>query len=205
MAFLRQQVEAGVEVEVKFITSAPNLAGRPEEILPEIAFIGRSNCGKSSLINYYLDRRSMAKISGKPGKTRLLNYFEVEENYYLVDLPGYGFARVSKSTRHQWQKLIRQYFFAGDRPMAVFLLLDARHKPTEDDKKTLKWLQDAELPYSVVVTKIDKVSKNILIERYREIVTTLQLSKNTPFFPTSSTAKIGRENLLQWVDALLEE
>jgi GTP-binding protein len=192
-------------VEVEFITSAPNLKGRPEAILPEIAFIGRSNCGKSSLINYYLDRKSMAKISGKPGKTRLLNYFEVEENYYLVDLPGYGFAKVSKNTRRQWQKLIRQYFFSGDRPMAVFLLLDVRHKPTEDDKRTLNWLKEAELPYSVVVTKIDKVSKNILIERYREIVTTLQLSNETPFFPTSSTAKSGKENLHEWVSALLED
>lgn len=190
-------------MESMFITSAADLNGRPEKILPEIAFIGRSNCGKSTLINYYLNRKSLAKTSGKPGKTRLLNYFEIDEKYYVVDLPGYGFAKVSKKLRNQWQTLIRKYFFAGDRPLAVCLLVDVRHKPTEDDKKTLSWLQKAELPYSVVVTKVDKISKSKLNERYKEIISTLELTDETPFFPTSSTKRIGRDNLLEWVDALL--
>jgi len=114
-------------MEVKFVTSAPDLAGRPEPVLPEFAFIGRSNCGKSSLINHFLERSSIAKTSGKPGKTRLLNYFLVQDRYHLVDLPGYGFARVSKRQRAQWRGLFQRFLKAQDRPPALFHLLDVRH------------------------------------------------------------------------------
>ncbi len=105
-------------MDVEFVTSAPGLASRPERVLPEFAFAGRSNCGKSSLINLFLNRRGMAKTSGKPGKTRLLNYFLVDNTYYLVDLPGYGFAKVSKDLRAAWVRLMRAYLFVADRPLA---------------------------------------------------------------------------------------
>jgi GTP-binding protein len=192
-------------VDVKFVTSAPNLAGRPELILPEFAFIGRSNCGKSSLINNYFRRTSMAKTSGKPGKTRLLNYFLVQDRYYVVDLPGYGFAKVSKSLRAQWWKLFHQFITAQDRPLAVFQLLDVRHRPTAEDLEVSQWIQDAGLPYALAITKIDKVGTNSRMARYQEIIQTLNVSADTPFFPTSSAKGTGRDDMRLWVNDLLDQ
>jgi GTP-binding protein len=192
-------------MDVRFVTSAPNLAGRPETVLPEFAFIGRSNCGKSSLINHFLDRRKMAKISSKPGKTRLLNYFEVAERYYLVDLPGYGFAKVSKQQRAEWAKLIRAYLGSDDRALAVFLLLDIRHKPSPEDLEMLEWLKDSGHPFAIAVTKIDKVGSTSRMKRYREIAETLDLPPDTPFFPTSASKREGAGDMHTWIDALLEQ
>lgn len=191
-------------MKVEFVTSAPDLAGRPERVLPEFAFIGRSNCGKSSLINHFLDRRKMAKTSGKPGKTRLLNYFLVEDSYYLVDLPGYGFAKVSKKLRAQWLELFKRFLRVQDRPLALFHLLDARHRPTKEDVEIAGWLQESGHPFAVAVTKIDKVGTNSRPDHYQEIITTLEMDPDTPFFPTSSARGTGREEMLAWVEALLE-
>jgi GTP-binding protein len=190
-------------MDVAFVTSAPDLASRPARVLPEFAFVGRSNCGKSSLINLYLGRRGLARTSGQPGKTRLLNYFLVDETYYLVDLPGYGFAKVSKTLRAAWTRLIRGYLFAGDRPLAVFQLLDVRHRPSAEDRLMTDWLREAELPFAIVVTKIDKIGRTRRGARYQEIVDTLSLSPDTPFFPTSSTAREGTGDLRSWVAAVL--
>lgn len=191
-------------MEVEFITSAPDLGGRPEAVLPEFAFIGRSNCGKSSLINHFLERSSMAKTSGKPGKTRLLNYFLVEKRYYLVDLPGYGFARVSKEQRARWRTLFQRFLAAQDRPLAVFHLLDVRHKPTAEDIEVAAWIRESGHPYAVAVTKIDKVGTNSRRGRYQEIADTLKMEAETPFFPTSAAKATGRGEMLAWVEALLE-
>lgn len=191
-------------MEVRFVTSSPNLKGRPEPVLPEFAFIGRSNCGKSSLINHFLNRSKMAKTSGKPGKTRLLNYFLVQEKYYLVDLPGYGFARVSKEMRAHWKNLFQQYLEARDRPMAIFHLLDVRHKPTAEDLEYAKLIRESGHPYAVAVTKIDKVGTNSRAARFREIIETLGLSAEIPFFPSSAQLRTGREDMHLWVEALLE-
>jgi len=190
-------------MDVEFVTSAPDLASRPARVLPEFAFVGRSNCGKSSLINMFLNRRGMAKTSGKPGKTRLLNYFLVDNSYYLVDLPGYGFAKVSKDLRAAWARLMRAYLFAGDRPLAVFQLLDARHRPTAEDRQMTDWLREAELPFAAVVTKVDKVGRNKRGAHYQEIVDALALTPETPFFPTSSVNREGTRDLRAWVTALL--
>ncbi|MBC8423721.1 YihA family ribosome biogenesis GTP-binding protein [bacterium] len=190
-------------MDVEFVTSAPDLASRPERVLPEFAFAGRSNCGKSSLINLFLNRRGMAKTSGTPGKTRLLNYFLVDNTYYLVDLPGYGFAKVSKDLRAAWARLMRAYLFVADRPLAVFQLLDARHRPSEEDCQMTDWLREAELPFAVVVTKVDKVGRNKRGAHYQEIVDTLGLTPDTPFFPTSSTTREGTGELRAWVAAIL--
>lgn len=192
-------------MDVEFVTSAPNLAGRPELVLPEFAFVGRSNCGKSSLINHFLNRKGMAKTSGKPGKTRLLNYFVVDNRYYLVDLPGYGFAKVSKTQRNEWARLMRAYLFSGDRPLAVFQLLDARRDPTEEDRQMHAWLREAELPYALVPTKIDKIGKTKRMARYREIAEAMRPSPETPFLPTSAELREGAEALHAWVAALLEQ
>jgi len=192
-------------VEVEFITSAADLAGRPEEVLPEFAFVGRSNCGKSSLINYFLGRKSVARTSGTPGKTRLLNYFLINDRYYLVDLPGYGFAKVGKVLRESWLRLMRAYLFAGDRPLAVFMLVDVRHAPSVEDREMASWLREAGHPFALAVTKIDKIGTTKLEARYREIVQTLDLPPNTPFFPTSAAKRRGGEDMRTWVAALLDD
>lgn len=190
-------------MDVEFVTSAADLKGRPEPVRPEFAFVGRSNCGKSSLINLYLDRRGMAKTSGQPGKTRLLNYFLVDDTYYLVDLPGYGFAKVSKTLREAWSKLMRHYLFAGDRPLAVFQLLDVRHPPTDEDRRMIAWLREAGLAHAVAVTKIDKIARTKRLARYQDIVDGLGLGPDTPFFPTSAASREGTGDMKAWVAALL--
>lgn len=191
-------------MQAEFVTSSPDLAGRPERILPEFAFIGRSNCGKSSLINHFLDRTNLARTSGKPGKTRLLNYFLVEDRFYLVDLPGYGFAKVSKQMRAAWFDLFRRYLMAQDRPLAVFHLLDGRHRPTAEDKEVAGWIRDSGHPSAVAVTKIDKIGTNARPKRYQDIIEALELGPDVPFFPTSSARRTGRQDMLAWVEALLE-
>ncbi|MEN8008574.1 MAG: ribosome biogenesis GTP-binding protein YihA/YsxC [Candidatus Krumholzibacteriota bacterium] len=190
-------------MEVEFITSSPDLKGRPDLILPEFAFIGRSNCGKSSLINHFLARTNMAHTSGKPGKTRLLNYFLVDQRYYLVDLPGYGFAKVSKKVRAAWMDLFRRYLTVGDRPLALFQLLDARHQPTREDLEVSGWIRESGHPYALAVTKVDKVGTNARPRRYQDIIEALGVPGDTPFFPTSAVQRLGREEMQGWVEALL--
>lgn len=191
-------------MQARFVTSAADLAGRPLPALPEFAFVGRSNCGKSSLINHVLSRKGLAKTSGKPGKTRLLNYFLVDDTYYLVDLPGYGFAKVSQASREAWVRLMRAYLFAGDRPLAVLQLVDVRHRPSEEDRRMTGWLRECGVPFAVAVTKTDKVGRTRLAERYREIAATLALAPETPFFPTSAARGEGRTEILAWIGALLD-
>lgn len=190
-------------MKAEFVTSSPDLAGRPERVLPEFAFIGRSNCGKSSLINHFLDRANLARTSGKPGKTRLLNYFLVDDRFYVVDLPGYGFAKVSKKVRAAWFDLFRRYLTAQDRPLAVFHLLDGRHDPTAEDREVSGWIRESGHPFAVAVTKIDKIGTNARPGRYHEIIRAMDLGAETPFFPTSSVKGTGREDMRAWVDALL--
>ncbi len=190
-------------MEVEFITSSPDLKGRPDLILPEFAFIGRSNCGKSSLINHFLTRTNMAHTSRKPGKTRLLNYFLVDKRFYLVDLPGYGFAKVSKKTRAAWMTLFRKYLLVGDRPLALFQLLDARHQPTREDLEVSGWIRESGHPWALAVTKMDKVGTNARSRRFQDIIEALGVPADTPFFPTSAVKGTGREEMLGWVEALL--
>lgn len=190
-------------MEVEFVTSSPDLAGRPDMILPEFAFIGRSNCGKSSLINHFLDRTKLARTSGKPGKTRLLNYFLVEEKFYLVDLPGYGFAKVSKQHRASWMAIFRRYLLSNDRPLAIFHLLDVRHQPTREDLEVSGWVRESGHPFALAVTKIDKVGTNSRSRRYQEIIQALGVPSDTPFFPTSAVRRTGRQEMFGWVEDLL--
>lgn len=192
-------------LDARFVTSAPDLASRPREVLPEFAFAGRSNCGKSSLINHFLGRAGLAQTSRHPGKTRHLNYFAIDRGrYYLVDLPGYGYARTSQETRAAWARLIRGYLTAGDRPLAVFHLLDVRRDPSPDDLAVAGWLREAGNPFAIAVTKIDKIGKPLLPKRYREILQSLDVPPQTPFFPTSARLGIGRREMRAWVEALLK-
>ena len=190
-------------MRVQFVTSAADLKGRPARVLPEFSFIGRSNCGKSSLINHFLGQNRVAHTSRQPGKTRLLNYFLVDDRFYLVDLPGYGYARVGKRQRAAWGTLLRRYLASQDRPLAIFHLLDVRHAPSTEDREVAEWIQDSGHPFALAVTKIDKVSKGRLPQHYRAIVQDLALPSATPFFPTSAVMGVGRKEMLAWVEALL--
>lgn len=190
-------------MKVELVSSSPGLAGRPELILPEFAFIGRSNCGKSSLINHILGRVGMARISGKPGKTRLLHYYLVSEKFYLVDLPGYGYAKVSKTQRAAWMKMFKAFLADQERPLAVVQLLDARHEPSVLDREVCGWAMESGHPQALAATKIDKVGATRRAAAYRSIVETLGVDPQTPFFPTSAVQGTGRTEILAWIDAML--
>lgn len=190
-------------MEVEFITSSPDLRNLPVSDLPEFAFLGRSNCGKSSLINHFLDRTSVARISGKPGKTRLFNYFRVDSRFYVVDLPGYGFAKVSKKQRAIWRKMFAGYLASADRAMAIIQLLDVRHQPTADDLEVAAWIRASGHPSAVAITKTDKIGTNSRPRRYTEIISALGMGADIPVFRTSAVGRTGREEMLAWVDALL--
>jgi GTP-binding protein len=190
-------------VQVDFLGSFPDLRGRPEPVLPEFAFLGRSNCGKSSLINYVLQRKGLARTSGQPGKTRHLNYYRVEGGYYLVDLPGYGYARVSKQQRQAWWRLFERYLFENDRPVAVLHLLDSRHEPSAQDREVADWVRRSGHPFAVVATKVDKVARTRQIQHFRAIIEGLGLTAEVPFVPTSAAERSGRRELLGWVEEVL--
>jgi len=190
-------------LQVEFLGSFPDLRGRPEPLRPEFAFLGRSNCGKSSLINYLLQRKGLARTSGQPGKTRHLNYFEVNERYYLVDLPGYGYAKVSQQQRAAWWRLFEAYLLRNDRPTAVLHLLDSRHAPSEQDREVARWVRRSGHAHAVVATKVDKVPRNRQIQHFRAIIEGLELGAEVPFVPTSATARTGRQELLGWMDEVL--
>jgi GTP-binding protein len=190
-------------VQVTFVGSYPDLAQRPQPVLPEFAMLGRSNCGKSSLINYLLQRKGLARTSRQPGKTRLLNYFLVGERYYLVDLPGYGYAKFSQQERQRWWRLFEQYLTTSDRPLAVLHLIDSRHEPSEQDREVSGWLVESGRPFAVVATKIDKVGASRRLAHYRRIIEGLELAPEVAFLPTSARLPAGRPELLSWVKETL--
>lgn len=166
-----------------FITSAPALGSCPPSEWPEIAFAGRSNVGKSSLINCLLNRKGLVRTSSTPGRTQLLNYFSINEALYFVDLPGYGFARAPRSVRETWQPMVHGYLQGRESLRAVVWLLDVRRDPSPEDLEFLDWLEESEIPTIPVVTKTDKVSKNELARSLTKIANCTGLSKEllTPF------------------------
>ncbi len=187
-----------------FIKSSPKEAECPKDGRPEYAFIGRSNVGKSSLINMLVNQKGMAKTSGKPGKTQLINHFLIEDNWYIVDLPGYGYAKVSKGARKTFQKIITGYLAKRETLVAVFLLIDARHEPQKIDLEFMQWLGENQVPFVLVFTKIDKCSSNELsknLARYKKRLLVDWMSL-PPLFTTSATSKVGRLELLGYIDGL---
>lgn len=179
--------------------------GKYEQIPPpertEIAFSGRSNVGKSSLINKILNRKSLARVSAVPGKTATINFYELE-NIYIVDLPGYGYAKVAKSDKQRWNKLIGGYLGA-DRDMAlVFQLIDFRHPPTADDLSMINFLIDGEYPFAVVLTKADKLSKNQRIERRKALLTELPCAEDITIIEFSAETGEGTDEIRQIIEEL---
>lgn len=190
-------------MEVAFLGSFPGLTGRPEPVRPEFALLGRSNCGKSSLINHVLQRKELARTSRKPGKTQLLNYFRVDDRYDLVDLPGYGYAKVSRSQRESWWALFRRYLLDDARLTGTLHLLDARHEPGDHDQEISAMLRTRGLPFAVVLTKMDKLTQKERMPAFRRIIEALELPAVTPFLLTSSSRGRGRLEVLAWIDEVL--
>lgn len=186
----------------EFVKSSPNVNECPEQMLPEYAFIGRSNVGKSSLINHLTNRKKLAKTSGTPGKTQLINHFIINETWYLVDLPGYGWAQTSKTNKATWKKMINDYL--RDRPnlASVFVLIDSRHEPQKVDLDFIQWLGEEGIPFSLVFTKADKLGKTQIQSNVAAYKRTLKQSweELPPTFITSSTDKIGGEAILNFIE-----
>lgn len=180
----------------EFVTSAVTKDQYPNDIRPEIAFVGRSNVGKSSIINAITNRRHLAKVSSVPGKTRLVNFFLINNDFYLVDLPGYGYAKVSKTEKESWGKIIETYLVGRKQLKKVVLLVDCRHKPTGDDVMMLEWIRHFGYKTIVVATKSDKLSKNELRKSEKIIRETLNLSPQDKLIYFSSLKKEGKEELL---------
>lgn len=194
-------------VSAEFIMSNSDVAKCPKNKLPEYAFIGRSNVGKSSLINMLMQRKNLAKTSGRPGKTQLINHFLINDNWYLVDLPGYGYARVSKKDKKTFQKFITQYFQKRKQLVLGFVLIDCRHEPQPIDLEFMQWLGENQLPFAIVFTKADKLKPNALkanIEAYQKKL--LETWETIPtYFITSSSKGYGRDQLLDYIEAINKE
>ncbi|HHG75133.1 MAG TPA: YihA family ribosome biogenesis GTP-binding protein [Persephonella sp.] len=184
--------------KVKFIKSAVSPKDYPPPHYPEIAIVGRSNVGKSSLINAIF-RRNIAKVSSSPGKTRLINFFLLNDSIYFVDLPGYGYASVSKAERQKWKKMIETYFQTRENLSLVIMLVDSRHQPTKLDIMMKDWLESMGIPYVVAATKADKLNQSGKAKALRTIRETLDLPKDFPVFLTSSKEKTGIKELMGYV------
>jgi GTP-binding protein len=177
----------------------------PDDGKPEFAFIGRSNVGKSSLINMLTDQKKLAKTSSTPGKTQLINHFEINKEWYLVDLPGYGYAKVSKSARHQFEKFISEYLLQRTTLINTFVLLDSRLEPQKIDLEFMNWCGEKGIPFSMVFTKIDKLSSSALqknLGAYRKEMLKYW-EELPPVFTTSSESKFGQEKLLNYIESML--
>ncbi|MCT8338841.1 ribosome biogenesis GTP-binding protein YihA/YsxC [Flavobacteriaceae bacterium TK19130] len=187
-----------------FVVSNSDVAKCPMNPIPEYAFIGRSNVGKSSLINMLMNHKGLAKTSGKPGKTQLINHFIVNDNWYLVDLPGYGYAKVSKKTKKKFQKFITDYFLLRKQLVMGFVLVDVRHEPQKIDVEFMQWLGEQQLPFGIIFTKADKLKPKALernIEAYQKelLETWVELP---PIFVTSATNGTGRDEVLEYIGSV---
>lgn len=171
----------------------------PKDSRPQVALAGRSNVGKSTLLNRLVGQKNLAKVSSTPGKTRSLNFFLINNRFYLVDLPGYGYAKVSKSLKDEWGKLIETYLRSADKLTGLVLLLDVRRDVNDDDLQMLEWLSQRSLPVLAVVTKTDKVSRNISNRKVMEIERNLQI----PAIPFSSISGLGKDELVGSINDLI--
>jgi len=187
--------------EAEFVKSASDVKQCPESRLPEYAFIGRSNVGKSSLINMLTGRKKLAKTSGKPGKTQLINHFKINQQWYLVDLPGYGWAKVSKSKRADWGVMIENYLLQRPQLVCLFILIDSRIPAQEIDLSFMEWAGVKQIPFALVFTKVDKQSINKTqksIAAYRRTLKK-EWEELPPIFVTSSVDSTGKEDILEYI------
>ena len=175
----------------------------PDNTLPEIAFAGKSNVGKSSLINGIMNRKSLARTSSQPGKTQTINFYNVNGTFYLVDLPGYGYAKANQQVKAQWGKMIERYLHSSKKLKAVFLLVDIRHDPSANDKQMYQWMRHYGYHPSIIATKLDKINRSQIQKHVKAIRVGLEAEKDTVVIPYSSLSKQGREEIYELLDRLL--
>lgn len=190
--------------QAAFVVSNTQVAKCPTHKLPEYAFIGRSNVGKSSLINMLTNHKGLAKTSSKPGKTQLINHFLINKEWYLVDLPGYGYAKVSKQSKKTFQQFITDYFKKRRELVNAFVLVDIRHEPQKIDLEFMQWLGENAIPFAIVFTKADKLTEKQIQEHvasYSEILLQ-QWEEMPPYFITSSENRMGKEDLLSYIETI---
>lgn len=176
----------------------------PDNIHPEVAFAGKSNVGKSSLINALMNRKSLARTSSQPGKTQTINYYNINDAIYFVDLPGYGYAQANERVKAQWGKMIEDYLHRSKQLKAVFLLIDIRHKPSENDCIMYDWIKRNGYDPIIIATKLDKINRSQIQKQVKLIRTTLEADKETIIIPFSATTKQGREEIYEIVDSIIE-
>ena len=192
----------------EFIISNSEVDKCPKDLLPEYAFIGRSNVGKSSLINMITNHKKLAKTSGRPGKTQLINHFKINNNWFLVDLPGYGYARVSKKTKQVFQQFITDYFEKRQQLVCAFVLIDIRHEAQDIDIEFTAYLGESEIPFCIIFTKADKISKVKIdshVAAYRKQMFANNWAEMPHYFVTSATESTGKEELLTYIDEVNQD
>lgn len=177
----------------------------PENDKPEVAFAGKSNVGKSSLINALMNRKSYARISATPGKTQTINFYSINEEMYLVDLPGYGYAKVSEKEKAQWGKLVERYLHGSSMLKAVFLLIDIRHVPSANDRLMYEWILDKGFQPIMILTKLDKLKRSQVQKQIKVVKEGLKLVPGTRVIPFSSVTKQGREEIWEVIESFLEQ
>ena len=189
---------------VELETVAGVTSALPKNQLPEVAFAGRSNVGKSSLINALMNRKAYARTSSQPGKTQTINYYRINDQIYCVDLPGYGFARVSREEKEAWGKMIEKYLVTSEQLAAVFLLLDIRHRPNANDKQMFDWIQYMGYQAIVIATKADKIKRSQIPGQLRQMKEELKADEDTIIIPFSALTKQGREDIWDLMDQVIE-
>lgn len=177
----------------------------PENIHPEVAFAGKSNVGKSSLINALMNRKNLARTSSQPGKTQTINYYNINDALYFVDLPGYGYAKVSLEIKAKWGKMIENYLRRSSQLKMVFLLLDIRHEPSENDRTMYDWIKKMGFQPVIIATKLDKINRSQIQKQVKLLREGLKASKDTVVIPFSAQTKQGRDEIYAILDQLLEE
>ena len=175
----------------------------PDNSLPEIAFAGKSNVGKSSLINGIMNRKSLARTSSQPGKTQTINFYNVNEAFYLVDLPGYGYAKANESIKAQWGKMIERYLRSSRQLRAVFLLIDIRHEPSANDRQMYQWICHQGYHPIIIATNMDKLNRSQIPKAVKTVREGLETEKDTVIIPFSAQTKQGREEIYDVIDSLL--
>ena len=189
----------------EFIISAMRISQYPTDNLPEFMLVGRSNVGKSSFINTITGNKKMARVSNTPGKTRNLNFYLLNKNFYLVDVPGYGYAQVSKKEQKKFGLMIEEYLEKRPNLVRTYMLVDLRHKPSEDDILMYKYLKYYKLPVTIIATKLDKISKNKREKAKNQILKTLELQQGDTFITLSNITKEGKDQILKEIEDLIEE
>ncbi len=177
----------------------------PDSPYPEVAFAGKSNVGKSSLINALMNRKSLARTSAQPGKTQTINFYNINNEIYFVDLPGYGYARANQEVKAQWGKMVERYLHQSQMLQAVFLLIDIRHEPSGNDKIMYNWIVEQGFHPIIIATKLDKINRSQIQKQVKLIKTTLQAEPDTVVIPFSALSKQGRDEIYALLDRLLED